>query len=526
MKNNLEKYGLPVLSGILLSWAFPRFHWFWLAWVALVPLFWAALRADPRRAAFQFFLTGWVFHSILLQWLCANIFWAGGWAIIAQQLLCVLLSLHWAALALIWKGLERRWPIWMNFLWIAPLWWGMEWLMARWFSGFGWSALGYSQGACLPIAQWAAVAGDVSFISFLIVLVNALLALALFEPKRIIRVVLAAALVAVVVGLGYLRLQNPVVTTGAEKLPTLKVGLLQPALAQEIKWDPYFDDFITNMLESHTRAMAKEGPVNLVVWPEAAVPGDLAREATLEPLRALTKDTGACLLTGITRDDINEHRSYNSACLLTPDGKVTGVYDKVHLAPWGEYIPFEKWFPFLRGIAYGGVDAGNELKVFQVGERKVGPLICFEVLFSPLAKELKRKGADFLVVMTNLAWFGQSNVMLQELELARFRAIETGLSLIHSGNTGISGVFDGLGQFSPVSDYLRKDGTLSKYPANRVNPAMVQGRRLVGVFDLSIPLKTFQWEFMLPLVGFGLILAWTERWRKKRSGKAPDKSKP
>ena len=105
MKKNLELYGLPVLSGVLLSWAFPRFHWFWLAWIALVPLFWTALRANPRRAAFQFFLAGWAFHSLLLQWLWANIFWAGGWAILGQQFLCVLLSLHWAAVGFIWKGL-------------------------------------------------------------------------------------------------------------------------------------------------------------------------------------------------------------------------------------------------------------------------------------------------------------------------------------------------------------------------------------------------------------------------------------
>ena len=489
MKKNLELYGLPVLSGILLSWAFPRFHWFWLAWVALVPLFWTALRGDLRRAACQFFLAGWVFHSILIQWLCANIFWAGGWALIAQQSLCVLLSLHWAAVAVIWKWLERRFPGKINILWIAPLWWGMEWLMARWFSGFGWGALGYSQGACLPIAQWAAMAGDVSFVSFFIVFVNALLALVLFEPKRLLRFVMAAALVAVIITVGNWRLTRSSLPDGESKFPTLKVGMVQPSVSQEIKWDPYFDDFIMNMMELQTRAIAKEGPLDLMVWPEAAVPGDLSREKTLEPLRALTRDTGASLITGITRDDIAARKSYNSACLLTPEGRVAGVYDKVHLAPWGEYIPFEEWFPFLRGIAYGGVDAGEELKIFQVGQRKAGPLICFEVLFAPLSKELKRKGADFLVVMTNLAWFGRSNALLQELELARFRAIETGLPLVHSSNTGISGVFDGYGRFLSVSSFVHKDGTLTNYSPERISPAMVQQERLVGRLDLPAPVK-------------------------------------
>jgi len=526
MKKNLELYGLPVLSGILLSWAFPRFHWFWLAWVALVPLFWTALRGDLRRATAQFFLAGWVFHTILLQWLCANIFWAGGWALLAQQFLSIILSLHWAAVALLWKWLERRSSGKINMLWVAPLWWGMEWLMARWFSGFGWSALGYSQGACLPIAQWAAMAGDVSFISFFIVFVNALLALALFESKRLIRLVMAVALVAVIVALGNWRMQQPAPNGGDPKVPTLKVGLVQPSVSQEIKWDPYYDDFIMNMMESQTRAVAKEGPVDLVVWPEAAVPGDLSKETTLAPLRGLTKDTGADLITGITRDDVNARKSYNSACLITPQGKIDGTYDKVHLAPWGEYIPFERWFPFLRGIAYGGVDAGSELKVFQVGKRKAGPLICFEVLFAPMSKELKQRGADFLVVMTNLAWFGRSNAMLQEMELARFRAIETGLPLVHSANTGISGVFDGLGRFLPVSNFVHRDGTLTKYSPQRISPDMVQEQRLVGVLDVPPPAAAPSFHLLLPLVGFALVFDITERWRKKRLQRAAGKTKP
>jgi apolipoprotein N-acyltransferase len=377
----------------------------------------------------------------------------------------------------------------------------------------------------LPIAQWAGFF-DVSLLSFLIVLFNTLLALAFAEKPRLPRIAMAFALMALIVGAGYWCLDHKAPYPNQAKLPPLKVGLVQPSLSQEIKWDPYFDDFIVNMLDTHTRALAKEGPLDLVVWPEAAVPGDLSREKTLEPLQALTKDTGAALLTGITRDDLKARKSYNSACLLTPQGVVAGVYDKVHLAPWGEYIPFERWFPFLRGIAFGGVDAGEELRVFPVGERKAGPLICFEVLFSPLAKKLKLMGADFLVVVTNLAWFGQSNAMLQELELARFRAIETGLPVVHSGNTGISGVFDGSGFFIPVSGYLRRDGTLSTYPPNRISPAMVQGQRLVGTFDLPSPVNPHSVGSLTGLALLGVLFEWTERRLRRCVGHNSDMPKP
>jgi apolipoprotein N-acyltransferase len=312
-----------------------------------------------------------------------------------------------------------------------------------------------------------------------------------------------------------LSLSYAVLRPADPKLPPLKVGLVQPSLSQEVKWDADFNDFVMNMLDAQTRGMAKEGPIDLVVWPEAAVPGDLGQKDTLEPLRQLTKDTGAALLTGITRNDLKARKSYNTACLLTPQGEVTGVYDKVHLAPFGEYIPFERWLPFLRGIAFGGADPGTELKLFTVGEHKVGPLICFEVLFAPMAKELKKQGADSLAVMTNLAWFGQSNAMLQELELARFRAIETGLPLIHSANTGIAGVFDGFGRFTPVSDYLGRDGNIVKYPVERIAPAMVQGQRLVGSFTLSRPVAADPAAGIAALLFFFVALGFTGVLRRK-----------
>ena len=526
MKTKLETYVLPVLSGILLSWAFPRFHWFWLAWVALVPLFWSARRSDARGAALRFLVAGYVFHTILLQWLCANIFWAGGWAILAQQGLCVLLALHWAAVGFLWKWLERRFAKVPGALWLPLLWFGMEWLMARWLSGFGWSALGYSQGVCLPIAQWAGVFSEVSVLSLLIVLENLLLALALAGKPRFARLVMAFVLMVLVVGGGYSAMNTKRPEPGQASATPFRVGIVQPSVPQEIKWDPYFDEFIMNMLDTQARALAKEGALNLVVWPEAAVPGDLARESTLAPLRALTRDTGAPLLTGITRDDLKARKSYNAVCLITPEGEVAGVYDKIHLAPWGEYIPFEQWFPFLKGIAYGGVDAGTELKVFSVDGRKVGPLVCFEVLFSPLSKKLKAMGADCIAVVTNLSWFGQSNAIVEELELARFRAIETGLPLIHSSNTGISGVFDGLGRFAPVSDYLRKDGGLVQYPLDRITPAMVQGQRLVGSFDLPHPITP---SSPLCIIVFSLFLGLfaASEWRfKVRLEKTADNPKP
>ncbi len=482
MKNKLTAYALPVLAGVLLSWAFPRFHVHWLAWVALVPLVLSAGRAAPLQAGCRFFLAGWVFHSILLQWLCANIFWAGGWAVIGQQLLCVLLALHWAAVGAGWRWLVRRWPGLPAPLVLAACWYAMEFLMARWFSGFGWGALGYSQGPLPSLARWAAP-GGVEFVSAVLVLFNAALAGVLAGPKRPAHAALAVAVLLVAL----FGLNLAPAGKAAEAGEPFNALLVQPAFSQEIKWDPDFFEFMGKTLDQNTRAAAKKGPVSLMVWPEAAVPGDLAMDSTLEPLWRLTAETGAPLFTGITRDDPATGKSYNSTALITPDGAVAAVYDKVHLAPFGEYVPFGTILPFLESIAFGGCDPGDTQKVIPVGNRTLGPLICFEVLFSPMARELKRMGADCLVVVTNLAWFGASNAQLQELEIARFRAIETGLPLVHCANTGISGVFDCYGNFLSVSMRIGADGRVMQYDQSRIIPAMLQGQRMAGVIAVSPP---------------------------------------
>jgi hypothetical protein len=122
-----------------------------------------------------------------------------------------------------------------------------------------------------------------------------------------------------------------------------------------------------------------------------------------------------------------------------------------------------------------------------LGARRLGPLICFEVLFAPMAEQLRRMGADCLVVMTNLGWFGSSNAIPQELELARFRAIETRLPLIHSANTGISGVFDPWGRFEVVNGAIGSQGRYVKWEPGELRPNDVRNRRMVGALRVAGP---------------------------------------
>lgn len=482
MKIPLRTYLPAAGSGLLLAFCFPTFHWWPLVWVALVPLLWQARLLSPGLAAQRFFLAGWIFHSIVLQWLIANIFWAGGWAVIGQQMLCVALALFWALAGYVWRRAAQRAPLLVGAGALAILWGALEWFHASLLTGFGWCGLGYTQGADLAIAQWAAI-GGVTLVSCLIVLVNALLALPLAERRGYWRLVAAVGVVVAAHVGGYALLDQP----RASEID-FTAGIFQSNFPQEMKWDWEYADEMVARAVYHSERLAEFEPIDLFVWPEALLVWPYDDPRMRGPIEAMIKSTGVPLLTGATRAGEAGESEYNTAVLFNPEGQAQVYYDKIHLAPMGEYIPFEKYLPFLAGIVPGGgISAGDEPKVFEFGARTLGPLVCFEVLFSGYAERLRSMGADCLVVVTNLGWFGASNAMAQELELARFRAIETRLPLVHSANTGISGVFDPWGRFSVIDGAVGSGGRYYRWEAGEVTPRSVEHRRRVGAVRVPAP---------------------------------------
>jgi apolipoprotein N-acyltransferase len=446
----LRSYGWALASGVLMSWALPNFHGYPLAWLALVPLLTRSLGQTPGQAAAQFFAAGWIFHTIVLQWLMANIFWAGGWAVVGQQGICLALAGYWALMGILWSWLNRRWPgaraAWL----FGACWISMEWLQARLFTGFAWAALGYSQGPDLWFAQLASL-GGVILVSGILVVVNALLAQAFATPALRWRCI-GGALVTVVIahGVGY-GLLGP-----ASQDTTYSAGMYQSNYSQQMKWDPDFQDEMLDLAFAQTEAVLSREPASVFVWPEALIMDDFREPDVLSALQAFAGSTQTPLFAGAVRAEGG--KSYNSSVLVRPDGTYEW-YDKIKLAPFGEYIPLESWLSFMEGFgAAGGQSSGADHKVLEAGGRSIGPLICFEVLFSPLASKCRALGADYLVVITNLGWFGLSNVLAQELELARFRAIENRLPLVQCANSGISGVFDAYGRLTVIDGFVNARG--------------------------------------------------------------------
>ncbi len=472
MKPFLFRWGPAILSGILLALSFPGPGVHFLAWVALAPLLWRTADLPPRAAFARFFLASWVFHSILLYWLLTHFYWAGGVALLGHQLLSAYLALYHGAAGAVWVWARRRLPRTLAPVALAALWAVAEYLHATVFGGFGWSALGYSQGPNPAVLQWAAL-GGVTLVSFLVVLTNGLVAEAV-RPSRGRWAFAAGALAAVAGahGLGATMLDDAEYGDAP-----LRVGLFQSNFAQEIKWDPAFTLTMLGMAAEQSRALAEEGQTDLLVWPETLITAPPTREEVYTVLRTLAEGTGNALYAGATRSDPEGRGEFNASVFVDERGAIVDYYDKMHLAPFGEYIPFGDLLP------------GQTAKVFPVRDRTFGPLICFEVLFPAMAADLRERGADFLVVITNLGWFGMSSAIPQELEIARFRAVENRLPLVHSANTGISGVFDPWGRFEPVRGFFDAYGQYREYPREHAAEIM-RMRRGVGAFRLPAPAES------------------------------------
>ncbi len=505
----LRKYGVAFLSGLLLAWSFPAVKFHPLAWAALGILFVRTAKMSRADAVRQFTAAGHVFHSVLLYWMVANTYWAGGWAIIGQQLLCLYLDVYWCAFALAWTLLRDRMhpallPVAAGLTWAA-----LEHVQSFLFSGFGWSALGYSQGPNLAVAQWAGI-GGVTLISALVVAVNVCLALAVTARGRA-RVGFATALI-VLLAVAHLGGRAMIGTADYTSEP-FKVGIFQSNFSVEMKWDEEYSLEMVRNAVSKSRLLADRHQTDLVVWPEALVMDSFDDPVVTDMIGELAMGSRTAVFGGGHRAERNPYRSYNSSFLMDATGAIVETYDKIHLAPFGEYVPLSEFLPFVSQVvpAIGNLVRGTEVKVLDAGNRRLGPLICFEVLFAPMAERLRAEGADFLTVITNLAWFGMSSAIPQELEVARMRAIETRLPLVHAANSGISGVFDPYGRFTLVDGAIDSEGDYREL-IDGVTPEQTIRERLVGAFDLPAPAPRLiehgpAWFPWIALASAALLLA-------------------
>jgi len=437
------------VSGGLLALAFPRPDYHWIAWVALVPL----LLVMERRPFRSGFVAGLVFFAAVLYWVNIVMTTYGHLhpvlSVVAWLLLSAYLALYFAGAT--WACCRLRehcgysYPLTLPVLWVA-----LEFLREFFLTGFPWATLGYSQQSAAVLLQSADLFG-VYGLSYLLVLVNAVVAEWLSVRRRRSRLPVTAGMVALLLVAGAWGYGSWRLGTDLDSRPErLMTTVVQGNIPQDIKWDPAFQhDTVRIYRELSLSAVDRESS-RLLIWPEAATPfyyqdgGKLAAEVT-----ALPSDSGAALLFGSPayRQESGKTSYLNSVFLLDPKGNEKGRSDKVHLVPFGEYVPVKRFLPFLDKLVVGiGDFSPGVINPLSLNGHQIGALVCYEAIFPELARESVRQGSDLLVNVTNDAWFGNSSAPWQHLAMVRFRAVENRVWIARAANTGISAFIAPSGQ--------------------------------------------------------------------------------
>ncbi|WP_292898520.1 apolipoprotein N-acyltransferase [Nitratireductor sp.] len=455
------------IAGGFAALAQPPFDFFAACFVSFPVLVWLLDGAvgdgrGLRALALPAFKTGWWFgfgyFMLGLWWIgnallvdAGNFAWAVPLAIVG---LPAFLAIFYGFAALfarfLWSGGILRIVSLAFFFGVSEL------IRSVIFTGFPWGSIGYAAMPTLLSMQSAKVFGLVGM-NFLAVLVFSMPALLGTRRHLLVGSITAIGLVTIQFTYGYLSLSRE---SAADKF--LPVRIVQPSIKQTEKWDSLEQTRIFNILLDLTRRQVADGGAKpqLIVWPETAVPFLFTDrpEALVQLGEAL--DEGQMLLTGAVRaeggDGLGATRYYNSVVAIAQDGTIVDAVDKVHLVPFGEYVPFANLLNNI-GIeeivqSAGPFTAGGARRPITVEEgTRVMPFVCYEIIFPHLVADAADQ-SDILLNVTNDAWFGVSPGPYQHFRQARVRAVESGLPLLRAANSGISAVIDSSGRVVEAFD--------------------------------------------------------------------------
>lgn len=450
---------LITISAIFLILSFPQSDQSFFIWFALIPL----LFAVEGKSVYKSFLAGWfcgfLFYAGLMYWIVVVTTTYGGLiyplGIFVMLLLVTYLSLYLGLSLALSRFIEERTPFTLPlifpFIWVT-----LEYIRSFAFSGFPWESLGYSLYQTQYIIQCADITG-IYGISFLIVFTNVTgyLLLRGIPQKKIPwkEVVLTTLLLSTALLYGKGRVST--IAKLSEASPSIPVGLIQGNIDQGIKWNRAFRQQAIAIHQELSVKALKQG-VRLIIWPESSTPFYFQSELDYQKvIFNIIGDSDTFLLMGSPFFDQKDGRirNFNSAFLLAPTREVLGRYDKMHLVPYGEYIPLKQFFPFINKmvVGIGNFYSGDTRQLLHLPEAPFGVLICYEIIFPNLTRRFVKDGAQFLVNITNDAWFGKTSAPYQHLSMAVVRAIENRRFIARAANTGISSIIDASGKIQSSS---------------------------------------------------------------------------
>lgn len=446
------------LGGVLLSLAYPNelLHGklgehpsFLLAWLALLPLLWGVLALPARQARLGAWLYGLLFYLGTLTWM--RLFGVVPWLLLAGYLSLT----PWLAVCLAQCMPHRRW---LKPLGFALAWSGLEWLRGQTIFGFPWSEVGASQVD--GVTAHIAALGGVPLLSFLLLWVAGVVMQQVIE-RRYSRAMSAVAcgvlLLCLVAGAWQ---SHAALVRWQRQPPALHLALIQPnslrglspedllppeTPEQQALWEFKQQQRLDTLLDLSAQAdtaFRRQGLTDydprLIIWPETALPEPPAARSMME----FSARTRSHLLVGAPAWDYDAHTQTfcprNAAYLLGPGCQMLARYDKMHLVPFGEFVPLRDFVQKYFIVRPNDIRPGTTRNTLPFGMHRLGVNICFESTFSDVSRQYARLGAQVLVIITNDAWFHQTSAVRQHLNHARFRAIESGLPVARVAATGIS----------------------------------------------------------------------------------------
>ena len=444
MRKNWRTPLAGALSGLLFSLAFPPLEWVLLLPLALVPWLLALAAEESRgRALFSGVLFGFAYWCASIPWIVYVVTHYGGQSIamgfVSMLLLAAILSewtavVAWGTVACAPAGSGRRLAA------FALLWAASEHARSFVYGGFPWNLAGHALYRHPVWTQTAAVWG-VFGVGFLVVACSSLIAQAVRTRRP--WPLFAAALLALAAG-----------AAGAARLASasppgvpLSVAILQPNLSQESRLSPGGAAAGYASVMEQARAAASKKPA-LIVLPESAFPVYWDRSPSLQrDLTGIARESGGLVLFNDV-EEVADGRYYNAARIAGADGLSASSYRKVHLVPFGEYVPLPRLFFFVRQVSteIGAFSAAARPSPIQAGGLRLSVGICYEILYPSLSREQVASGANLLATISNDSWYGRAGAQPQHFAGAVLRAVENDRYLLRAAITGISGIVDGRGR--------------------------------------------------------------------------------
>jgi apolipoprotein N-acyltransferase len=463
---------MALLSAALQVLAFPKPNFYFLSWICMAPLLYALLRGRGGEGELfdsegrslrpftllQGFLIAW---SSGILWYIGTCYWIypvmhgyGGLSAFAAGLItggyCIIMGMHHGAFGALVVLMSRRSSQGNRRpLLLAPVFWvAIEFFRDR-VTGVPWNPLGNSQIDNIPFARIAQSTG-VYGLSFAVMLVNCAFAAALLLwGRRRINLLISAAAAAIALQIGVLAKPGPFAPTHQAVLVQENVPLLD-----QKDWTPrYFDDTLASLAQLSVKAAprAPDGAPGLIIWPESPAPFFIPDPRLQKWLKELAQETNSYLIVGSV-DQVNDARGephlLNSALVMGPRGNVVGRYDKIHLVPFGEYVPLQDFLFFAKKLTreVGDYARGTERKVFDLNGARAGIFICYESVFPDEVREFSANGAQVLVNISNDQWYGETSAPWQHLQMSRMRAMENHRWVLLATNNGTTSSIDPFGR--------------------------------------------------------------------------------